>query len=320
MSSVIVPAVSRELSRRDGSISAHEQPRMLRCSPSTQLPTIALLVLTVVVGSVAIAASHRGRIDQLALSGLTEDTTLLHSRVDAIPLGARWSGIMRTTLAPGAVWTLGQQGYEDVGPQLYRVETGSLTVQAESPISIVRAGATQPQAVSSNTAVVLHVGDQGFTATGVLSQWRNEGLEPVSVLFVEIAVVGYDTHTILPVGVTRTPLIEQRTMTEPNDPMIVTVRQVTLPSRATLPLDAVPGLQLLYIVSGQLAAHDPPDTSDPVNPLMLSQELTGHRLSKGTAAMGTFRRDRVISNPATESTTLLLMTITAAEAAAGTPP
>jgi hypothetical protein len=41
--------------------------------------------------------------------------------------------------------------------------------------------------------------------------------------------------------------------------------------------------------------------------------LVGRRLSKGTAAMGTFRPGRVATNPATEATTLLLVTMTAVE-------
>ncbi len=79
------------------------------------------------------------------------------------------------------------------------------------------------------------------------------------------------------------------------DRRLLTVRQVTLSSRATLPLDAVPGLELLSVVSGQLQALDPPDANDTANPLLLPQEVTRQRLLKGTAAMGTFRPGRVVA-------------------------
>jgi len=217
---------------------------------------------------------------------------------------------MRATLAPGAAWPQSQQGYEDVGAQVYRVESGSLAVLAEQPVHRMPAGTSHPTPVSANTAAVLQAGDSGFTPAGVLSEWRNEGTEPLSVLYVELAVVGWDKHTVLPSGVSRSPVIEQRTMAEPRGPLLLTVRQVTLSSRATLPLDAVPGLALLSVVSGQLQALDPPDANDAANPLLLPQEVTRHRLLKGTAAMGTFRPGRVVSNPGTEPTTLLLLTMT----------
>ena len=291
---------------RQASVARHHLRRPSRPERSGLLPTVALLVLTILIGTVAVVASQRGASQRL------EDTVLMQSRIDAIPLGARWSGIMRATLAPGAVWPQIQQGYEDVGAQVYQVETGTLTVHAEQPIQLIATGTSQPTTASANTPAVLQAGAYGFTPAGVLSEWRNEGPDPLSVLYVELAVVGWDTHTILPPGVTRTPVIEQRKTTEPHGPLMLTVRQVTLPPRATLPLDTIPGLELLAVISGQLQALDPPEANEAVNPLLLPQELTRRRLSTGTAAMGTFRPGRVVSNPGAEPTTLLLLTMTPA--------
>ncbi len=43
---------------------------------------------------------------------------------------------------------------------------------------------------------------------------------------------------------------------------------------------------------------------------------SGPRIAKGLAAMGTFRPGRVVTNPASEATTLLLLTIAPAESSA----
>ena len=151
------------------SVPCHGQERSVRPRLSGPLPTVALLVLTILVGAVAVGASQRGSSQRLAASGVTEDIVLMQSRIDVIPLGARWSGIMRATLSPGAVWPQSQQGYEDVGAQVYRVESGSLAVLAEQPVHRMPAGTSHPTTVSANTAAVLQAGDSGFTPACCLS-------------------------------------------------------------------------------------------------------------------------------------------------------
>jgi len=107
--------------------------------------------------------------------------------------------------------------------------------------------------------------------------------------------------------------MEERKVNPLIGPTIVTLQQVTLPSRATLPLDAIPGLEMLYIVSGHLTALDAPQASDSTNPLLLAPQPGGHRIANAAVAMGTFRPGRVVSNPAAEPTTMLLVTITTVE-------
>ncbi len=136
---------------------------------------------------------------------------------------------MLAAIAPGALWSQVQQGYEEVSPLLFRVEFGVLTIHAEGPIGVVRRGATQPQTIPAHVEVTLHAGESGFSPGDTLSTWRNDGVEPVRLIVVKLAVVGYDTHTVLPEGVTRMPLIEQRAATEPMGPVVVTLREVTLP-------------------------------------------------------------------------------------------
>ena len=281
-----------------------------------QLATAALLLLTIVLGGAATSLSHSGPAPRGLPGGVSEDRILAQGRVEAVPLGARWAGVMTASLAPGAAWPQEQTGYEDVGALLFLVESGALTVQAEGPI-VVADSAGRGKTAPADMDTVLRTGESGFTPGGMRSTWRNDGAEPVRVLFVKLAVVGYDTHTRLPAGVTRTPLIEQRAAREPTGPVRVTLRRVTLPARAALPFDAVPGLTLLSIVSGELHVLDPPRAGDAANPLLPTQAGTGRRISRGSAATGTFRPGRVASNPGAADTTLLLLTIAPEGEAAG---
>ena len=285
------------------------------------VPT-AILVVTVLLSAITISAALPSR-DPMRLPapvagfGISGDTVLMQSRIDAIPLGTQWASILRVTLAPGAVWELGQKLYDDDGPMLYRIVSGALTLQAEQPISVTSADTSTAQTLLPHTEVVLRPGSHGFIPAGVLSTWRNAGQEPVEVLQVKLSLVGFDGSCIPPPpGVSIAPLIEQRKWEQPAHPIVVTLHQVTLDARAAVPVEAVPGLELLYVLYGSLSVHDPPQADEPSSLLIPTLSGTGRPIDKGAAAKGTFRPGRVLRNGASDPTVLLLLTIAPAEPAA----
>ena len=289
------------------------------------LPTASLVVVTVLVGAIAIGGALPSR-DPVLLPapvtgfGITDDTMLMQSRIDAIPLGTQWSNLLLVTLAPGTVWDLGQKLYDDDGPMLYRVASGALMVEAEQSISITPVGTADAQTLQPHTEAVLHPGDHGFTPASVRSRWRNDGHEPVEVLQVTLSLVGFDGSCIPPPpGVSIAPLIEQRKWEQPAHPIVVTVRQVTLDARAVLAVEAVPGLELLYVVSGHLSVHDPPQADEPSSLLVPTLDGTGRPIDKGAAAKGTIRPGRVLRSGADDAAVLLLLTMAPADPAADPP-
>ena len=288
---------------------------------SSSLATTGLLVMTLLVSaftlSAALPTADTVRLPApVTAFGITRDTVLMERQIEAIPLGSQWSGLLRVTLAPGAVWELGRQRYVDDGPMLYRVISGALTLQAEHPISITPAGTADAQTLLPPTDVVLHPGAHGFTPAGVRSSWRNTGDEPVEVLQVRLSVIGFDDTCLSPPpGVTISPLIKQRKKEPPAPPVVVTVRQVTLDARAVLPVEAVPGLELLYVVSGTLSVHDPPQADEPTSLLIPRVDGLGRPIDTGAAATGSFRPGRVLRSSADEATVLLLVTMAPAEPA-----
>jgi hypothetical protein len=104
-------------------------------------------------------------------------------------------------------------------------------------------------------------------------------------------------------------LLGEYGMTPPTPPVTVTVRRMTLTGEETLAVDAVPGLEMLRVETGQLVAVDPAPPGTIAAP---------YAFEKGTAAQSNFRPGRVFRSADGAPATLLLMTIT--PAAAATPP
>jgi quercetin dioxygenase-like cupin family protein len=286
------------------------------------LPAATLVVVGLLAGALAIGAAlpPRGpaRLPAPAAGlGLVADEVLLRGRVDPVPPGAEWLSLLRVTLEPGAAWELGRERYGDDGALLFRVGFGAPTLRAERPVGFTPAGAPDARALPPRTDADLRPGDQGFIPAGVPARWRNDGRGPAEVLLVKLSLVGFGGACAPPPpGVAVAPLVEQREFGQPADPVVATVRRVTLAPRGVLPVDAVPGLELLYVASGALAAHDPPQAGDLVNPLMPALEGTGHPIEQATAARGAFRPGRVLRAGAEEPAVLLLLTVAPAEPAA----
>ena len=96
-------------------------------------------------------------------------------------------------MLPGATWALGEHLQNGEGPQVYRVESGALTIEADSPIAVTRSGEQKPTTVQAETDVILTAGDVGFTPSGITSRWRNDGATPASVLQASITTSEFGT-------------------------------------------------------------------------------------------------------------------------------
>jgi hypothetical protein len=113
-------------------------------------------------------------------------------------------------------------------------------------------------------------------------------------------------------------LVEQRKWEQSVAPLVVTLREVTLGARAVAPIETEPGLELLYVVSGELSVHDPPEPGELTNPLAPTLDGAGHPITVGAAAKGTFQPGSILRAGAGDGAVLLLLTVTPDGAAAKT--
>jgi hypothetical protein len=286
-----------------------------------QLATVALVLLAL-LGSVvafrvplplvglvqhpAIMPAIDATADAVLPPGVIADTVLLHGTFEAIPPGAAWEGIERTTLAPGAEWPLGKSQNDGEGPWLYRVESGELTITADGPITITRAGAAQSTTIAPGTDVVILAGDQGFTPSGVTSRWRNDGQIPAVVMDAGITTVGSEMR---PGGVVHLELVERITDKAPKAPVQVEVRRLILSAKAALSIDSLPGSELAYVESGQVVVVDPASAATTANPLDTTSNTVSLPTPSAPYALQELRPGRVLQVRGSDSATILLMTI-----------
>jgi hypothetical protein len=289
--------------------------------PVQPLATATLVVLTL-LGSIAAIrgvvrpANHDNPVTTMTAidntpqtatqPGQVQESVLMQGTFATFPPYASWEGIARATLAPGTAFDLGRAQNDGEGPLLYRVEFGELTVNADGPIRVVRAGATEATTIPAGTEVVLREGDQGFAPSGVSSRWRNDRQVPTIVLDAGIATYG---SGVLPPGVTHEPMVATYA-TAPKNPVDVVVRRVTLSPAALLTLDLVPGLQLLYLESGQLQVIPADTLAMAANPLETSGPVKGVRtVTGGPVFSGVIPKGSGIRVAETGPATLLMLTV-----------
>jgi hypothetical protein len=237
-----------------------------------------------------------------------DDTVLLHGAFAAMPQTASDVQLYREVLDPGAVYPRGKSENTGVGPWLYRVETGALTIQTDGPMTVTRAGTDTPISVAPGTEIVLHAGDMGQTPTDVTSRWSNDGSVPVQILDFGITSVA----SAQPPGVTQT-VIADESRVRPWDapaPITVTVRRVTVDPGTSFTAADVPGLELLQTETGKLVAVDAVGAGTPENPF---------DLRRGSGDARSFPPGRVFRNPSADPVTLLLVTFAKSEPLEATP-
>ena len=117
-----------------------------------------------------------------SLPGVIEDTVLFQQVLEDIPDDAHSAEVDRFTAPPGTTWRQGTATSNGVGPMLYRVESGAVTVQVDGPAQVTRAGAGDRVPITPTTAIALAVGDGIFLPSGVASQWRTTSRTPATIL------------------------------------------------------------------------------------------------------------------------------------------
>jgi hypothetical protein len=225
-----------------------------------------------------------------------------------LPPYASWAGIVRTTLPPGAEWSVGTRDDTGVGPLLVRVESGSLTVQSDGPLTFSRAGAVSAATAQPKERVVLRPDDRAFAPSGVSTRLRNGGSEPTTFLVAGITA-DHEPFALLD----QAALIEEHLHTPLAAPVAVAARRITLDAGAAVPLAAWPGLRMLGVESGRVEAVTPSATGTP----------TALPIANATTNDPFFTPETVLRNVGDEPATLWALTIQPADpmsAPAASPP
>lgn len=288
--------------------------------PVANLATAAVILLTLLASVVAFSGRFRQTLsdeqpamlpvvtapeDAALPAGVLEDVTLMQGVFDVIPPDATWTGIERNTMAPGAAWDVGTSQTNGEGPSLYRVESGTLTIQADGPITVTSAGWNQPATVPAGTDVVLSAGDQGYTPSGVKARFRNESDVPVIVIVAGITTIGWGSSP----EVRNEELAWSLTENPAMEPALVAVRRVTLEAGAAVPIEVFPGVAVGYVESGQVIAANSLASPTPSSALPLRAPYALLALHPG----------RVLHVTGPEPATVLLMTINNPNPLEGTP-
>ena len=249
-----------------------------------------------------------------AARSTVEDTVIMHGTFQSVPPDADWMGIERTTLAPGARWDLGLSKNDGEGPWLYRVEAGELTIRADGPITVTRAGETQATTIPSGSDVVLRTGDQGLTPSGITSQWRNEGSVPTKVIDFGVTTFGLG---FLPEGVSHVAIIDRSTSALPA-PVTVAVHRVVVPARSVLASDNLPAVAMIHVETGEPLFGDGSET---MSSAMLQPQGTpaGWRPLITGNTLWNIPPQWALRSAKDAATTLLILTLTDAPAPEGTP-
>jgi len=212
--------------------------------------------------------------------------------------------LARYRLAPGAEQPVGKQEDTGVGIELFTVETGQVTVEADAPVLVTRAEATAaaPSPVPAGTAIVLEVGDQLYAPSGVSFRRRNDGSDPAVLLDFSLSSVG-DTYfdQALPPGVTDDAGFPYKLLSEfPAVPAEATVHRRTLEPGAELAVRDIPGLEMVYVDAGELDL-----VFDKGGTLGTPERVRTLSAGNGTEVFGRTPERAVLANRSTEPLILL---------------
>ena len=275
-----VPRVPFSPADRNGwlTLDARSAP-LARRGPSrprwalAQLASAALVLLTLIGGFMAFSGSLRfvgpeqrtiiPAIDTTPESGLPSgvmaDEVLLRAILEQMPPsgGTHQLGMYRARLAPGAEERAGNQADTGVGYDLFTVESGQVTIEADAPVFLTRAEANPaaaPSPMSPGTDIVLDVADQLLAPSGVAFRRRNDGPTPATLLGFTIGNVGESAYVWSnPAGVTYVHGLPFTLPSEfPGFPAEATVHRLTLAPGTELALRDLPNLQMVYVESGVL--------------------------------------------------------------------
>lgn len=288
--------------RSDEAVTVSSWPAMTRRIAMRLAATAALLAIVAVSILTALWAGtvrvpDRDALPLVLAPGITDEKLLLQARFDTIPDGVLSAAIRRWALQPGAEVAMGRPDTNGVAAAAYRVETGALSVRPDGAMTVTRADATTPTTVPEANWTTLLPGDRMFIRSGVTSLWRNEGSHPVRLL--EATFASRDVQP-QPSGVLAYPVISDGPLAKPDQPVVMTVFEITLHPEGELLATSVPGLAMLKVESGRLVAIDVDGYGNPLPPAELGQ---------ATRFLGSFPPGRIFRSGNDEPVSLLLVTI-----------
>jgi hypothetical protein len=314
-------------------------PRHNGPSAIAYFATAALLILTVLGGFVALRGLPQlmgpdqrplmiPAIDStpehvLSSDAITDDIVL---RATLETLGempssraAHQLALIRYRLDPGAVQPVGKQEDTGVGLNLFTIEAGQVTVEADAPVLVTRAAAnlaTAPDPMPSGTAIVLEAGDQLYAPSGVSFSRRNGGSDPATVLEFSISSVGdIWPAMMMPAGVTVDNSLPFKLLTTfPTVPAEASVHRRTLEPGAEIALRDLPGLELVYVEAGTLDL-----VFDKGGSLGTPERVRTLSAGGGTEIFGRTPERAVLANRGTEPLVLLTASVVPTSAAVATP-
>ncbi|HEU0116218.1 MAG TPA: hypothetical protein VFQ80_16135, partial [Thermomicrobiales bacterium] len=177
----------------------------------------------------------------------TQVEPLLAARFDSIAADANWIGVERYTAPPGAAWKQGAADANGVGPMLYRIERGGVSVQADGAIEVTRAGAPQPTTIAAGATIALAAGDVAYMPSGLVSRWRNDGTAPAVVFDSGITTVGLADLSMFK---SYAMPINDWGVAPPPAPLAFAVERVTIAAGGVLRGGPALGKKLLAVESG----------------------------------------------------------------------
>ena len=244
----------RALPRSDGAAGERTAPRWPMARPlpppgrrrRTRLATAALLLLTIALGYWAFGpdrADQPGRIPaldapatpaQATPAPVAPDETLVEVEIPAgaLPPGLAGAAFDDNTLRPGlrTTWTVRQDLH------LRYVRTGTLTVRADGPVRVQRAGTRTWEEIAAGAEVNLGPGDAVLLLDVATAEFANLGAGPVELVGMILAA-GTDPANPTPgEWVTRDyQLSEPGGVSLPGGPLVLRLKRVALAPEAILP-------------------------------------------------------------------------------------
>ena len=149
-----------------------------------------------VLAAVALAAVARGSVVRATTGKATVETILTVPITAPAPPDPPYPGfgIEPMTLEPGSVEPYGKAEFHGVGDIGFVVDRGEISFEVDGPALVARKGGNviaNGIPVAAGSVTVLRPGDQGFTASGVVSRRRSTGKVQAQTFEVSATDYGY---------------------------------------------------------------------------------------------------------------------------------
>jgi hypothetical protein len=170
---------------------------------------------------------------------------------DADPL--LWARLRRATFDPGAAEAFGVAGNTGDGLELFTVQSGQLTVEADGPMVLWRGPVDQgaaPTSLPAGSRIVLSAGDRLLVPAGASLRRRNDAAVPAVIFGFQITQRKALLH---PEGITNVRLMPDKVLNSALPaPAEMSVRRLQLLPGQKVAIQDLAGLQMVYVEEGTL--------------------------------------------------------------------